>query len=61
MFMTACASSTCCSRGRRLPSTARCIPIGLDFVVGVLRWHNRVAGYALVLVTDEYPPFRLSA
>jgi hypothetical protein len=32
-----------------------------DFVVGVLRWHNRVAGYALVLVTDEYPPFRLSA
>ena len=32
-----------------------------DFVVGVLRWHNRVAGYALVLVTDEYPPFRLGA
>jgi Domain of unknown function (DUF4389) len=32
-----------------------------DFVVGVMRWHNRVAGYALVLVTDEYPPFRLSA
>jgi hypothetical protein len=32
-----------------------------DFVVGVLRWHNRVAGYALVLVTDEYPPFRLQA
>ena len=32
-----------------------------DFVVGVIRWHNRVAGYALVLVTDEYPPFRLRA
>ena len=32
-----------------------------DFVVGVLRWHNRVGGYALVLVTDEYPPFRLRA
>jgi hypothetical protein len=31
-----------------------------DFVEGVFRWHNRVIGYALVLVTDEYPPFRLS-
>ena len=31
-----------------------------DFVAGVMRWHNRVVGYALVLVTDQYPPFRLS-
>jgi len=30
-----------------------------EFVEGVLRWHNRVVAYALVLVTDEYPPFRL--
>jgi hypothetical protein len=30
-----------------------------DFVEGVMRWHNRVVGYAVVLVTDEYPPFRL--
>jgi Domain of unknown function (DUF4389) len=30
-----------------------------DYVEGVIRWHNRVIGYALILVTDEYPPFRL--
>ena len=32
-----------------------------DFVVGVMRWAVRVEGYAFVLVTDRYPPFRLSA
>ena len=31
-----------------------------DFIVGVLRWTNRVNGYAFTLVTDQYPPFRLS-
>jgi Domain of unknown function (DUF4389) len=31
-----------------------------NFVVGVLRWTNRVTAYAFALVTDEYPPFRLS-
>ncbi len=30
-----------------------------DFVVGVARWHNRVTAYALILVTDRYPPFSL--
>jgi uncharacterized protein DUF4389 len=32
-----------------------------DYVEGVVRWHNRVVGYAWILVTDRYPPFRLSA
>jgi hypothetical protein len=31
-----------------------------DFVEGVIRWHNRVIAYAFVLVTDQYPPFRLT-
>jgi hypothetical protein len=31
-----------------------------DFVEGVLRWEARVVGYAVVLVTDQYPPFRLA-
>lgn len=36
-------------------------PAGIfRYVEGVIRWHNRVIGYALVLVTDRYPPFRLS-
>jgi hypothetical protein len=30
-----------------------------DFVEGVIRWHNRVVGYAFILVTDRYPPFSL--
>ena len=35
-------------------------PRGLfDYVEGVLRWQNRVTGYAFVLITDQYPPFRL--
>jgi hypothetical protein len=31
-----------------------------DFLVGVGRWTNRVSAYALLLVTDRYPPFSLS-
>lgn len=30
-----------------------------DYVTGVLRWSNRVTGYAFTLVTDQYPPFSL--
>jgi hypothetical protein len=28
-----------------------------ELVEGVIRWHNRVVGYAFILVTDRYPPF----
>jgi hypothetical protein len=31
-----------------------------NFLEGVFRWHNRVIAYAFILVTDQYPPFRLS-
>jgi hypothetical protein len=35
-------------------------PRGLfDYLVGVGRWTTRVTAYAFILVTDEYPPFRL--
>lgn len=30
-----------------------------DYIEGVIRWHNRVVGYAFTLITDVYPPFHL--
>ena len=30
-----------------------------DYVEGVIRWNVRVTGYAIILITDQYPPFRL--
>jgi hypothetical protein len=37
-------------------------PRGLfNFVEGVMRWGQRVIGYCLLLTTDKYPPFSLSA
>jgi hypothetical protein len=30
------------------------------FVEGVIRWNNRVIGYAFTLVSDRYPPFSLA-
>ena len=31
-----------------------------NFIVGVMRWSLRVFSYSFLLVTDQYPPFRLS-
>jgi hypothetical protein len=32
-----------------------------EFVEGVMRWGLRVQAYAMLLVTDRYPPFKLAA
>ncbi len=31
-----------------------------DYIEGVMRWSLRVEAYALLLITDDYPPFRLA-
>jgi len=39
--------------------TGRYPPSVIEFVEGVIRWHNRVAAYAFLVITDWYPPFSL--
>jgi len=39
--------------------TGRYPPSVFDYIEGVIRWHNRVAAYAILLITDRYPPFSL--
>ena len=44
----------------RLPLPRRRARGLFEFVEGVIRWETRVVAYAFVLVTDQYPPFRLN-
>ncbi|MFT4050049.1 MAG: DUF4389 domain-containing protein [Solirubrobacterales bacterium] len=32
-----------------------------DLIVGIQRWQVRVVSYAMLMVTDEYPPFRIES
>ena len=40
--------------------TGRCPRGVFDFIVGVTRWGYRVQAYAILMITDRYPPFSVS-
>ena len=40
---------------------SRGLPLVFAFIEGVLRWHDRVAAYAFLLITGRYPPFSLQS
>jgi hypothetical protein len=40
-------------------STGRYPEWALKIVLGTIKFWNRLYGYALILVTDEYPSFKL--
>ena len=60
-FLWIARSSSCIFAWFAILFTGRYPRGAFDFVEGVLRWGNRVSGYAFTLVTDAYPPFRLAA
>jgi hypothetical protein len=43
------------------PEPGRYPPSVFEYIEGVIRWHNRVAAYAFLLITDRYLPFSLQA
>jgi hypothetical protein len=59
-FLSVCALVASLGAWLAILLTGR-YPLGIfRFVEGVLRWWQRVVAYAFLLVTDDYPPFRLA-